>query len=62
MQIAGYGLPRIPFPRLSENGGRSQQRSLTNHPKALFVLRILANSSVGALLSPIFGQSLHARL
>src|ERR671911_404816 len=39
--------------RLSEKGGRGQQSSLTNHPKALFVLRIPANSAVAALLSPL---------
>jgi hypothetical protein len=56
--MRGCGLPRTPLLRLSEKGGRGQQSSLTNHPKALFVLRIPANSAVGALLLPLFGQSL----
>jgi hypothetical protein len=34
------------------------QHSPTDHPKAVFVLRIPANSTVGALLIPLFRESL----
>ena len=43
--------------RPSEKGRRSLQRSTTGHPKALFALRILAKSTLGALLVNLFGQS-----
>jgi len=49
-----------PSLKLSEKGWRSVQRSLTDRPNALFVLRKPAKSTVGALLEPLFGQFLYA--
>src|SRR5688572_31428309 len=42
--------------KLSEKGRRVLQRSPTSHPKALFVLRISAKFTLGAVLEPLFGQ------
>jgi hypothetical protein len=44
--------------KLSEKGRGGLQRSPTDHPEALFVLRIPAKFTVGALFESLFGQFL----
>ena len=46
--------------RLSEKDRRSLQRNTTEHPKALFALRIPAKSTLYALRMHLFGQSLYS--
>jgi hypothetical protein len=48
----------MPLPKPSEKGRRVLQRSPSEHPKVLFVLRKLAESTLGTLLVPLFGQFL----
>jgi hypothetical protein len=45
--------------KLSEKGRWGLQGSLTDHPKALVVLRMPTKFTLGALLVPLFGRFLY---
>jgi hypothetical protein len=47
-----------PFLKLSEKGRRGLQRVPTDHPKTLYVLRILPKSALRVLLKSLFGRFL----